>query len=98
VTRFDRDSTHQLSNNVRTFADRFSNLRQDGVNDVDFSAIKNIKIKESVGLQFRCEFFNLFNHALFNGPNLTPTSSSFGQLTSQSNLPRRTQMGLRFVW
>ena len=42
VTRFDRDSTHQLASNVRTFADRFSNLRQDGVNNIDFSALKDV--------------------------------------------------------
>jgi hypothetical protein len=98
VTRFDRDSTHQLASNYRTFADRFSNLRQDGVNNVDFSALKNFRIVERISLQLRCEFFNLFNHPLFNAPNLTPTSSSFGLLTSQSNLPRRTQLGLKLVW
>ena len=98
VTRFDRDSTHQLLDNVRTFADRFSNLRQDGVNNVDFSALKQIHIRERLSLQFRCEFFNLLNHPLFNAPNLTPTSSSFGLITSQSNLPRRTQLALRLIW
>jgi len=98
VTRFERDSTKQLLNNIRTFADRFSNLRQDGVNNVDFSAIKRFPIREQVNLEFRTEFFNLLNHPLFNGPNLTPTSSSFGLITSQSNLPRRTQMALRLVW
>lgn len=98
VTRFDRDSTHQLASNVRTFADRFSNLRQDGVNAFDFSALKDFHLHESLTLQFRGEFFNLFNHPLFNAPNLTPTSSSFGLLTSQSNLPRRTQLALKLVW
>jgi hypothetical protein len=98
TTRFERDSTKQLSNNLRTFADRFSHLRQDGVNNVDFSAMKRFNFGEHVNLEFRAEFFNLLNHPLFNGPNLTPTSSSFGTLTSQSNLPRRTQMGLRLVW
>ncbi len=34
VTRFERDSTKQLLNNVRTFADRFPNLRQYGVNTI----------------------------------------------------------------
>ncbi|MCU1260776.1 MAG: hypothetical protein JWO80_3661 [Bryobacterales bacterium] len=98
VTRFNRNSAQQLANNVRTFADAFSNLRQDGVNNVDFSALKQFRIAEKVSLQFRCEFFNLFNHPLFNAPNLTPTSSSFGLITSQSNLSRRTQLALRLVW
>jgi hypothetical protein len=98
VTRFERDSTKQLLNNIRTFADRFSNLRQDGVNNVDFSAIKRSPIREQTNLEFRTELFNLLNHPLFNGPNLTPTSSSFGLITSQSNLPRRTQRDIRLVW
>ena len=98
VTRFERDSTKQLVNNLRTFADRFSSLRQDGVNNLDFSAIKRFLLGEQARLEYRVEFFNLLNHPLFNAPNLTPTSSSFGLLTSQANLPRRTQMALRFVW
>ena len=93
-----RASTHQLANNIRTFADRFSNLRQDGVTNIDFSALKNFRIVERVSLQLRCEFFNLLNHPLFNAPNLTPTSSSFGLLTNQSNLLRPTQLGLKLVW
>lgn len=98
VTRFERDSTKQLVDNLRTFADRFSNLRQDGINNVDFSAIKRFRIREQIHMEFRAEFFNLLNHPLFNAPNLTPTSSSFGLITSQSNLPRRTQMALRLIW
>ncbi len=67
------------------------------MNNVDFSAIKQFHFREQVALQFSTEFFNLFNRPIFTGPNLTPTSSSFGLLTSQSNLPRRVQMALRLV-
>jgi hypothetical protein len=97
-TRFDRDFTHQLASNIRTFADPYSNLRQDGVSNVDFSALRSSGIREKPSLEFRGELFNLFNHPLFNAPNLTPTSSIFGLLTSQSNLSRRTQLALRLVW
>jgi hypothetical protein len=68
------------------------------VNNLDFSAIKRFRIREKVSLEYRAEFFNLLNHALFNAPNLTPTSSGFGLITSQANLSRRTQMALRLVW
>jgi hypothetical protein len=37
----------------------------------EFYAGKNIPIRESVRLQFRAEFFNLFNH-----PNFTVTNTS----------------------
>ena len=50
VTRFDRDSTHQLGSNLRTFANRFSNLRQDGVNNLDFSALKRFRVCSGFGL------------------------------------------------
>ena len=42
--------------------------------------IKNIPIRERLTLEFRAEFFNFFNHPLFNGANLSPTSPSFGTI------------------
>jgi hypothetical protein len=76
----------------------FSNIRQDGVNQVDFSAIKNIRIRERVSLQYRCEMFNALNHPNFAAPTVTPTNSNFGKITSQGNLPRSIQMAVRLVW
>src|SRR5262249_17300822 len=43
VTPFNRVSAQQLASNVRTFPTRFGDLRQDGVQQVDFSVIKTIK-------------------------------------------------------
>jgi hypothetical protein len=61
---------------------------------------RQIRFGLRFSLQKTCaaKLFNLLNHPLFNAPNLTPTSSSFGLLTSQSNLPKRTQLGLKLVW
>jgi len=33
--------------------------------NTDFSAFKNFRVHEGIKLQFRAEFFNLFNHAQF---------------------------------
>ena len=41
VTRFNTVSAQQLANNVRVFPSRFSNLRQDGANNLDFSILKD---------------------------------------------------------
>ncbi len=98
VTAFDRDTNHQLSNHVRTFPTRFAALRLPSTNNVDASVIKNFRIHERLGIQYRCEFFNALNHPVMNGPNLSPTSSAFGTITSVYNQERHIQMALRVSW
>jgi hypothetical protein len=95
---FDRNSSDQPSNHIRTFPTRFGNLRLPPTNNLDSSIIKNTRIHERVMLQYRCEFFNTFNHPVFNGPNLSPTSSAFGTVGSVYNLERHIQMALRMTW
>lgn len=41
---------------------------------------------------------NASNHPQFNDPDRTPTNSNFGRSTSQQNLPRNIQFGLRMVF
>jgi hypothetical protein len=98
TTAFDTKSADALSNHIRTFPTRFGNLRLPPTNNVDGSIIKNTRIRERVSLQYRCEFFNAFNHPVFNGPNLTPTNSAFGTVGSVYNLERHIQMALRMTW
>lgn len=50
--------------------------------NTDFSVTKNTKITERFTLQFRSEFFDIFNHPNFGNPVLTATSASFGQIQS----------------
>jgi hypothetical protein len=95
---FDRVSGDQLSNHIRTFPTRFGNLRLPATNNFDYSILKNTRIKERVMLQYRCEFFNGFNHPVFNGPQLSPTNSAFGTVSSVYNLERHIQMALRMTW
>jgi hypothetical protein len=78
------------------------NLRADGIKNIDFAAFKNTKFgpDDRLALEFRAEFFNFFNHPQFSPPNTgccTPVSQhgTFGQVTSQYNLPRVIQFGLR---
>ena len=63
-----------------------STLRAPGTNNWDFAVFKRTTITERVGLEFRTEFFNLFNHPPFSPPatgfNGTPTGNGFGQITS----------------
>jgi hypothetical protein len=71
-------------------------LRQQGVVNFDFAVFKKTSIGEHMNIEFRGEFFNLFNHPQFGPPNGTLTSSTFGQVTNTVNLPRLIQFGLKF--
>ncbi len=69
--------------------------------NTDFSAFKNFPIHEEYALQFRAEFFNLFNHAQFgltgNGVYMQDISSpaTFGKVNETVNNPRVVQFALR---
>jgi len=77
------------------------NIRSDGVKNFDFAVFKNTRFgqDERYGVEFRTEFFNGFNHPQFNPPNSGCCGgTSFGQVTSQYNLPRLIQFALRFTF
>jgi len=107
---FNRDSTFQLQSNLRTFPLRFSNLRVQPTNNVDFSIMKYTKIKESMSVQFRVEMLNAFNHPWLSaasgasgasGVITNPTNALFGQignLSNQANYARRLQIGVKFLF
>jgi hypothetical protein len=62
---------------------------------VDFTLTKNVRIWENVRLQFRAEFFNIFNHTNFRGfTSLNVTSTAFGQIGTTRD-PRTMQFGLK---
>ena len=48
-------------------------------------------------LQFRAEFFNIFNHAQFTNPSGNFNSSRFG-LVGSARDPRIGQLSLKFLW
>ena len=61
----------------------------------DLSAIKDFKIHDSIGIQFRLEAFNLLNRVQYGLPNTTVGSAQFGYITSAGNLPRNVQAALK---
>lgn len=66
-----------------------------GIQQWDFSALKNFRFMESKDLQFRAELFNIFNHANFGVPVNDMNSSNVGQIqTSQPG--RLVQFALKF--
>lgn len=68
-----------------------------GILNTDFALLKNTRITESTMLEFRAEFFNIFNHAQFNNPSGNFSSSNFGVVTSARD-PRIGQLSLKFNW
>jgi hypothetical protein len=70
-------------------------LRAQGINNWDFSVSKITGLTERVSLDFRAEFFNLFNRVQFAPPNTSFGGPTFGVITSQANNPRQIQFSLR---
>jgi hypothetical protein len=54
-------------------------------------------ITEGIQLEYRAEFFNVFNHAQFQQPSGAYGSSSFGNVTSAWD-PRIGQMALKLYF
>lgn len=92
---FNRVSSQQLANNLITLSPRFGGIRADAYNYFDASIMKSTRIHERLAVEFRVEVLNLLNQVTFAAPNTSPTSTSFGQVTAQSNVPRRMQFTLR---
>ena len=74
-----------------------------GLGTWDFSAYKDTRIRERLGVEFRAEIFNLLNRANFNTPNLivfTPSgvSGTAGAITSTSTTSRQVQFALKLLW
>jgi hypothetical protein len=80
---------------------------------MDFSTFKRIPLTERFSMEFRAEFFNLFNHPNFNAPNFGGngvvavsgsgnfTSSSFGEIGSTRDAPydpRQIQFALKLYF
>jgi hypothetical protein len=80
--------------------------------NLDFSVLKDTHLTEWLNMQFRAEFFNIFNHPTMGTPNGTISSPSGGPIGSTSfGLPvgsttqpatpsteREIQFGVRFIF
>lgn len=86
-----------------TFGDSARNtLEGPGYANFDFSMVKSIPIRkdplgESQHLDFRAEFFNLFNHPNFGGPVSSLSSSNIGRILSAGS-PRIIQLALKYYF
>jgi len=89
----------------------FGNLGRNSItgpafHNVDFSVLKNTRIRETIRTQFRAEIFDIFNHANFGNPGLTatPGSTTFGVIrqtrfpTGESGSSRQVQFTLKVIF
>ena len=83
------------------------NLRAAGQNNWDFALFKNTTFgpDQRLAIQFRAEFFNIFNRVQFGPPNTGccqaaqgGNNSNFGVVSSQYNFPRIIQFGLKLTF
>jgi len=81
-------------------------LRGPGAWQLDLGIGKRLPITERVAVDFRSEFFNIFNHPQYGLPNSDVTGSNFGRITQTVNTttpvspvgtgtPREIQLALR---
>jgi hypothetical protein len=66
--------------------------------NLDFSLVKDTRLTETTQLQFRAEFFNIFNHSTFATPGSLLGSTNFGISTQTATAERQIQLGLRFIF
>jgi hypothetical protein len=67
----------------------------------DMGLFKNFRFTNDMGVQFRAEFFNIFNQVNFDIPNTNVSGAGFGSI-QRTDLgfgdPRIIQFGLKFVF
>ena len=104
---FETTSAKQLlSNQLRWWPFRFSQLRRQRQNNVDLALIKQTRVSEGKSVEVRAEALNAFNHPYFPSPNMTVTTAQsstdtgFGQInaSTQDNYARRIQISIRFLF
>jgi hypothetical protein len=89
-----------------TYGDAGRNvLTGPGLAMTDISLAKNTPLNDRLRLQFRAEFFNLFNRANFGTPNAVVFSSASatpsptaGVISSTATTSRQVQFGVKALW
>jgi hypothetical protein len=100
TTWFNKDAFRQ--GDVGTFGTNTRTIMKGPANrTLDMGLFKNVRLSNSKGMQFRAEFFNLFNTVNFAGPNTSVNNGNFGRITGTHSFngdPRIVQFGLKFVF
>ncbi len=89
---FEKDPNRVPANfQKRSFPFRVDGVRGFNLLTTNLSVLRNIRVAGSKVVSLRLNAQNLFNQQGWNAPNLNPTSTQFGMITTPSG------MAMRFV-
>ena len=64
-----------------------------GIQNFDFALAKTFPVTEQVRMQFRADFFNIFNHTNFSNPQNNVSNVNFGKITQTVGSATATAVG-----
>ena len=91
---FSQPPAFTFGNTARVLPD----VRGPGIAQWDFAIFKRTQVGERVGVEFRTEFFNLFNTPIFRHPGTSLGTPQFGVVAGTRGVPRLIQFGLRVLF
>jgi hypothetical protein len=75
--------------------------RGPGNDNWDMAIVKSTRvggIRESATLDFRTEFFNVWNHPEYSNPATAVSATTYSQITSSAGAPRLIQFALKYAF
>jgi hypothetical protein len=75
--------------------------RGPGNDNWDMAIVKSTKVgglREDATLDFRTEFFNVWNHPEYSNPATAANAATYGQITSSAGSPRLIQFALKYAF
>jgi hypothetical protein len=73
----------------RIFPTRIEGVRTDNLDQWNANIQRDFKLREGLTLQLRMDALNVLNATQFAGPNVSPASTDFGKVSSQTNTTKR---------
>jgi hypothetical protein len=97
---FERDPARAPANfQKRVFPFRIDGVRGPNLLQVNMNFMRTVRLPRGRSLSFRVDILNVMNRTTFANPNLTPTSTDFGRITSATAAaPRFIQFVNRFTF
>ena len=94
---FNVDAFRQVTRPLGIGTSPINAVRGPGICNFDISVFKSIVVREGIRFQIGGEFFNVFNHAQFEGVGTVIGSPTFGVVTDARD-PRMIQLRAKFIF